>query len=1050
MSLTARVAFCETGDMADVKGNRRKSRIGSIRARTLLAGIALLAVFAGMAILAIWRTGQDHSQHAVLENKSQAVAALEEARSQFYYSATLLMMTAISEDPNTVINSYENATAQAEASLKDAENAFAAQNDADALQSLRRLNEQLDELRPTLDGLIVVGLTSHADALQQLATQYLPQVWPSVSLILLDLAQLADAEQTKLNTATVDANSQANTSLWLMVTFGVVGFLIVLAVLWNLILSIVRPLGSLQRSVRAVQSGDMEARAEVSGPTEVASLAADFNSMISQTDAAAQQMQHRLLVESAVARTTTLLNSTEDIDAGLNGALKSLAEAIDADHAYLFMFNDERTKMRRTHRWNATGEPSLLDRPLEVDSTDFGRWVDRLRRNEEVIVHDVTQLPEDANAERTVLQSINAKCALAVPFGPAGRPDGFIGFGDTRRTHIWQDEDMKLLRLGSDGIAWFVNRLRSEGALRESEERFRSLSASAPIGIFLTDSRGESVYVNERLLATSGLTLDAALGRGWTRVVHDDDREGVILEKDRANRDNDEFALDFRIMTPQGNVRWVSVHSTPIGTNGARVGTLEDITERKQAEDELRQSEERFRTLGASAPIGIFHSDAKGRVMFVNDRFVEIAGVSLPDEVDRNWFDVIHPADRDGVIGGVVEAIKARTEFIAEFRLQTPDGATRWVSGRAKEMRDSKDRFIGLMGTIEDISERRARDEALRQSEERFRSLSGSAPVGILLTSAGDLVTYTNECLRSIVGLDTDEARDDVAGNFTLWAFVHPDDRPEVLKAHLEALSHDPYDFLREFRIVTPRGEVRWVRVHVTPIPGEGAKPERVGTVEDITEHKMLEEERQSAYERTTLLLAIAAEARDPYTEHHLFRIRGLSEAIARQMGLSPEMTREIGLASLLHDIGKTRVPDAILTKPGPLTEAEWQLIRRHTVWGEELLPENPWFVTARQIARCHHENWDGTGYPDNLKEDQIPLSATIVAVADGFDAMISKRPYKSAWPAARALREVRSNKGHRYSPEVVDAFARAVAEGTIARIVSIRRSKLADLMKAA
>ena len=205
-------------------------------------------------------------------------------------------------------------------------------------------------------------------------------------------------------------------------------------------------------------------------------------------------------------------------------------------------------------------------------------------------------------------------------------------------------------------------------------------------------------------------------------------------------------------------------------------------------------------------------------------------------------------------------------------------------------------------------------------------------------------------------------------------------------------------------------------------------------------------EERQDAYEKTTLLLARAAEARDPYTEHHLFRIRGYSEAIAQEMGLSPEIGEEIGLAALLHDLGKTRVPDAILTKPGPLTEEEWQIMRRHTVWGEKLLPHDPWFKTARQIARSHHENWDGTGYPDGLSGSEIPLAATIVAVADGFDAMTSRRPYKGAWPPARAMRELQATKGKRYSPEVVEAFERAVASGAIASIAAVQRRNVSAL----
>ena len=873
---------------------------------------------------------------------------------------------------------------------------------------------------------------------------------PTASVLLGDLGELARVEQAALSDQTAKANTEANTTLWILATFSVVGFLVVLAVLANVIQSMVRPLASLQRSVRALASGDLESRAAVSGPEEVAALATDFNSMVGQLNAAAVLMQHRLDVESAVARTSAMLDRTDDVDSGLSGALQILAEAVDAEHAYVFMFKDGNTKMDNTHEWNAVGIRAALERFSDLDCANYAWWIGKLMRDEEVIVHDVSRLPEEAAAEASILGKMRARCALAVPFGPPGKPTGFVGFGDKRRTRLWHEDDVRLLRLASESISSFLNRRTAERALRESEERFRSLSASAPIGIFLTDETGGCIYVNEQLLSMSHLPLDQALGLGWLKITHPDDKAGVMEEKERANRENDEFSRDFRIITPDGDIRWVNVRSKPAGSPGSRIGTLEDITDRKRADDALRQSEERFRTLGASAPIGIFHSDTAGKVVFVNERFAEIAGVTFADGPDRNWYDVVHPSDRDSVIREVVEAIKARGEFASEFRLLTPEGVTRWVSARAKDLRDKNGRFIGLTGTIEDITERREKEEALRQSEERFRSLSASAPIGILLTDANDVITYANDCLRQIVSIGKEERLEHTHRDQLLATFVHPEDRREMAQAHMEALSRKTYDFLHEFRVVARNGDIRWVRMHATPILSGGGQPGHVGTLEDITEHRTLEQERQRAYERTTLLLAMAAEARDPYTEHHLFRIRGYSEAIALQMDLSPEAAKEIGLAALLHDLGKTRVPDAILTKPGPLTEQEWQIMRRHPVWGEELLPDSVWFTTARQIARCHHENWDGTGYPDGLSAERIPIAAAILAVADGFDAMTSKRPYKGAWPPARAMRELRRDKGHRYCPEVVEAFERAVAEGSIARIASVRRSSLSDLMKAA
>jgi HD-GYP domain-containing protein (c-di-GMP phosphodiesterase class II) len=254
-----------------------------------------------------------------------------------------------------------------------------------------------------------------------------------------------------------------------------------------------------------------------------------------------------------------------------------------------------------------------------------------------------------------------------------------------------------------------------------------------------------------------------------------------------------------------------------------------------------------------------------------------------------------------------------------------------------------------------------------------------------------------------------------------------------------------------EYRWLCKDGEYRWLSDDRAFVRYEdGRVLAVVGTVRDITEQKRIAEEKQKAFEDTVTLLAVAAEARDPYTENHLLRIRGYSEAIAFELGLSPQETRETGLASLLHDIGKMQVPDSILTKPGPLTAEEWKIIKQHPIWGEDLLSLHPSFESARQIARWHHENWDGTGYPDGLRGEEIPIGAAVTAVADSFDAMTTERPYKGAWPPGRAIREIRQNNGLRYSPKVVEAFERALRQGEIKKVAMTSPPSISDLVKAA
>ena len=129
--------------------------------------------------------------------------------------------------------------------------------------------------------------------------------------------------------------------------------------------------------------------------------------------------------------------------------------------------------------------------------------------------------------------------------------------------------------------------------------------------------------------------------------------------------------------------------------------------------------------------------------------------------------------------------------------------------------------------------------------------------------------------------------------------------------------------------------------------------------------------------------------------------------------------------------MGKIHVPDCILKKPGPLTDEEWDIMRQHTVYGERILVDRPIYGIARQIARSHHERWDGKGYPDGLKGRAIPIAARIVAVADVFDALTHERPYKAAWPVAQAVEEIRNQSGAAFDPQVVRAFLASIEEKT-------------------
>lgn len=198
-----------------------------------------------------------------------------------------------------------------------------------------------------------------------------------------------------------------------------------------------------------------------------------------------------------------------------------------------------------------------------------------------------------------------------------------------------------------------------------------------------------------------------------------------------------------------------------------------------------------------------------------------------------------------------------------------------------------------------------------------------------------------------------------------------------------------------------------------------------VGILFDVARGALARSERDrtrvTEHQRHTLLaLARGAEAKDTDTGEHVLRVQLIAESLATATGASPYDAEQLGWAAMLHDIGKLHVPDAILLKPGPLSADEWEIVRRHPVWGAEILGTGRDFELARKIARWHHEDFDGSGYPDRLVGSAIPLEARIVRIADAFDAMTNDRPYRPGMAIDDALEELDRCAGRQFDPDLV------------------------------
>jgi response regulator RpfG family c-di-GMP phosphodiesterase len=184
------------------------------------------------------------------------------------------------------------------------------------------------------------------------------------------------------------------------------------------------------------------------------------------------------------------------------------------------------------------------------------------------------------------------------------------------------------------------------------------------------------------------------------------------------------------------------------------------------------------------------------------------------------------------------------------------------------------------------------------------------------------------------------------------------------------------------------------------------------------------------------MMLAVASEFRDTDTGNHVRRIAEYTKSIALAINYSESKAMAISHSAILHDVGKIAINDVILKKEGKLDEREFNIMKTHTTVGESILSKAPFFKMAREVARSHHERFDGTGYPDGLREYNIPLSARITAVADVFDALTSKRIYKPAWSMGDAYEYIMDQSGRHFDPMVVEAFDKVYKEGFIAKMM--------------
>lgn len=339
------------------------------------------------------------------------------------------------------------------------------------------------------------------------------------------------------------------------------------------------------------------------------------------------------------------------------------------------------------------------------------------------------------------------------------------------------------------------------------------------------------------------------------------------------------------------------------------------------------------------------------------------------------------------------------------------------------------------------LRKRKEAEQSLRQSEEKYRSILESIEEGYYETDLSGNFIFVNDSMCRIAGISQQE----LIGN-SFGRFMDERNTRNIAAAILHIQQTGKPVNTLECDFIKPGGGQVIIEISVSLRANTASFPTGFrGITRDVTERKMLERSLHESYEHiqnaragTILGLAKLAEYRDNDTGLHLERIREYTRVLTDEMSKKPEYRdyitseyiEDLYHSSILHDIGKVGVSDAILLKPGKLTDAEFEVIKKHPVLGGNALQaiasqmkNKSFLVLGREVAYYHHERWDGKGYPKGLKGEEIPLSARHVALADVYDALTSQRSYKKPFTHATAREIIVAERGKSFDPDIVDAF---------------------------
>ncbi|MEX1071169.1 MAG: PAS domain S-box protein [Anaerolineales bacterium] len=614
-------------------------------------------------------------------------------------------------------------------------------------------------------------------------------------------------------------------------------------------------------------------------------------------------------------------------------------------------------------------------------------------------------------------------------------------------------------------------RKKYEAQLRLSDQILKHVKTL----VIVIDANQEVIYASPSVEEVIGYTSKEVMGDGWWHLSRKDptsaqkEREGLR----RAMLGEAPFTdtpYERPLQDRSGVTHWIEWQDV-LGPNGTLIGVGHEVTERKKMETEIRESEARTRLVVDNSLDAIITMDAGGIITGWNPQAEKTFGWSVQEAVGHLMSELIIPSQyraahkrglRHFLETGEGPVLNRRIEISALHR----DGYEFPVELTISPVK--AENVVTFSGFVRDITERKQAAEKVRAQLNQLKAL-GEIDRAILSTF--DLHLNLQTLLKRVVTeLKVDavnimifhpllQTLESVSGfGFRTKAFERREIRlgegnagRAALERHmvriddLGAQTDNPRlaralvgeGFITYFGVpLIAKGQVRGVIeiFHRAPLqPDEdwlellnalaGRAAIAIDTVKVFENLQNANAELTLSYTAAIEGWSHALDLRDHETEGHSQRVTELALRLAKKMGLSSDDLVHFRRGALLHDIGKMGIPDSILLKPAKLTEDEWKLMKQHPVHAHNMLRSITYLRQALDIPFSHHEKWDGTGYPEGLQGEEIPLAARIFSVADVYDALTSDRPYRKAWARQKAIDYIKEQSGKQFDPQAVDAF---------------------------